>query len=106
MTSDSSSANQKLADANQCITQTAHDRNIDSPVQSCNQEKDWLEFELLNESDEGVADQRFTVTSASDKSILHKGKTDANGFVRLDGLTKREYKICFPDLDENAWEEI
>lgn len=65
----------------------------------------WIEIELLGEDDRpiGGIDYRLEL---SDGSIL-TGRLDGAGLARHQGLTQGgDCRICFPQLDEDAWSFI
>lgn len=68
------------------------------------QEKDWIEIELVGEDDKPVAGEKYRVT-LPDGSV-DEGTLDQNGWVRVAGFDKGSCKITFPDLDKGAWEFV
>ena len=36
----------------------------------------------------------------------HKGKTDNDGVVRVDGISKGECKVTFPTIHEDSWVKV
>ena len=68
------------------------------------EERSWIEFELVDEDDNPVPGEKYQV-ELPDGSIA-TGTTDENGLVRITGVDPGSCKICFPDLDKDAWEKI
>ncbi len=65
---------------------------------------DSLEFELVDEDEEGVADQGWELKLADEKR--QTGKTDADGHVRIENLKPGEVELTFPDLDGGSWKKL
>lgn len=64
----------------------------------------WIEIELVGEDDKPIAGEAYYVIGP-DKEEYH-GTLDDKGFARLVGLQKGSCKVCFPNLDGEAWEKI
>lgn len=65
----------------------------------------WLEFELVGENDQPVPWEEYMVV-LPDGSIT-SGYLDENGATRLQNIEQTGIcRICFPNLDEAAWEEV
>jgi len=63
-----------------------------------------LEFELVGEDGKGIPLEKYRVT-LPDGSV-REGVTGFNGGVRIGGLdVQGPFKISFPGLDEDCWEE-
>ncbi len=67
-------------------------------------EKTWIEIELVDESDEPVAGEKYRITVPDGR--VASGTLDGNGFARVDGIDPGTCQITFPDLDKDAWEKI
>jgi len=67
------------------------------------EEGSWIEIELVGEDDEPVPGARYRI-ELPDGSFA-SGSLDENGVARVEGFEAGTCKICFPDLDEEAWEE-
>jgi len=68
------------------------------------EEKSWLEVELIDEADEPVAGEKVLVTLPDGK--VYTGRTGPDGVLKVTGVEKgATCKICFPDLDKDAWEK-
>ncbi|MBN2271775.1 MAG: type VI secretion system tip protein VgrG [Sedimentisphaerales bacterium] len=63
----------------------------------------WIEIELVDEKDKPIPGERYKIT-LPDKSVAD-GTLDEKGFARLDGIEPGTCKICFPELDKEAWEK-
>jgi hypothetical protein len=62
----------------------------------------FIEIELIDGAGEPIADERYFVElpDGSKKS----GRTDAQGFARIDGVDPGTAKVSFPDRDKNAYD--
>jgi hypothetical protein len=72
-----------------------------------NQQKEnlsWIEIELVGEDDEGIPGEKYKIT-LPDESVA-EGTLDEKGFARIEGFEKGTCKVCFPDIDKEAWEKI
>jgi len=63
-----------------------------------------IEIELVGEDDEGIPGEKYKIT-LPDNSVA-EGTLNEKGFARVEGLEKGTCKVCFPDLDKEAWEKI
>lgn len=63
----------------------------------------WIEIELVGEDDEGIPGEMYKITLPDDS--VAEGTLDENGFARIEGFEKGTCKVCFPDLDQDAWEK-
>ena len=63
----------------------------------------WIEIELVGENDEPIPGEKYKIT-LPDGSVA-EGTLDEKGFAREEGFEMGTCKICFPELDEEAWEE-
>ncbi len=66
--------------------------------------KSWIEIELVGEDDEGIPGEKYKITLPDD--TVAEGTLDEKGFARVEGVEKGTCKVCFPDLDKDAWEKI
>lgn len=64
----------------------------------------WIEIELVGEDDEGIPGEKYKIT-LPDESVA-EGTLDEEGFARIEGFEKGTCKVCFPDIDKEAWEKI
>jgi hypothetical protein len=64
----------------------------------------WIEIELVGEDDEGIPGEKYKIT-LPDNSVA-EGTLDEKGFARVEGFKKGTCKVCFPNLDKEAWEKI
>ncbi len=68
------------------------------------EEKSWLEVELIDEADEPVPGEKVMVTLPDGK--VYTGHTNKDGLLKVTGVEKgATCKITFPDLDKDAWEK-
>jgi len=68
------------------------------------EELSWIEIELVGEDDEGIPGEKYKITLPDDS--VAEGTLDEKGFARVEGFEKGTCKVCFPDLDKEAWEKI
>jgi type VI secretion system secreted protein VgrG len=66
------------------------------------EEKGWIEIELLDEDDRPIAGERYRVILA-DGSTVAQGTTDDKGCARVGGIDPGTCKVTFPDRDKAAW---
>lgn len=64
----------------------------------------WIEIELVGEDDEGIPGEKYKITLPDDS--VAEGTLDEKGCARVEGFEKGTCKVCFPDLDKEAWEKI
>lgn len=71
-----------------------------SSTQAAAEETHFIEIELKDDEGKPVADEAYFVElpDGSTKS----GRTDANGYARIDGVDPGTAKISFPDLDKDS----
>ncbi len=67
------------------------------------EEKTFIEIELLDEADQPVAGESYEIT-LPDGSVT-TGTLDEKGFARVDGIDPGDCQITFPNLDKEAWEK-
>ena len=63
----------------------------------------WIEIELVGEDDKPIPGEPYEI-ELPDGSVA-SGTLDGDGFARVDCFEPGECKICFPNLDEEAWEK-
>jgi hypothetical protein len=64
----------------------------------------WIEIELVGEDDEGIPGEKYKITLPDDS--VAEGTLDEKGFARVEGFEKGTCKVCFPDIDKEAWEKV
>lgn len=64
----------------------------------------WIEIEMVDEEEEPVPSEKYKITLPDDS--VSEGTLDEKGFARVEGFEKGTCKVCFPDLDAEAWEKI
>lgn len=64
----------------------------------------WIEIQLVGEDGLGLEGQRCLLV-ASD-GTEHRGVTDGIGVARWTRLPPGACKVCFPELDADAWEAL
>lgn len=67
-------------------------------------ELSWIEIEMVDEEDEPVPGEKYKITLPDDS--VAEGTLDEKGFARVGGFEKGTCKICFPDIDKEAWEKV
>ena len=74
------------------------------PTEEEIEEKSWIEIEMVDEEDEPVSGEKYSITLPDDS--VAEGTLDGNGFARIDGIEPGTCKVTFPKLDAEAWEKI
>ena len=70
------------------------------------EEKDsWIEIEHVGEDDAGIPGEKYRII-LPDGETYADGTLDEKGFARVEGFEKGTCKVCFPDIDKEAWEKI
>lgn len=64
----------------------------------------WIEIELVGDDGTAVADEEYLIVTPEGQPL--RGKTDANGRARLDGLVAGSCRISFPRLDADEWKSV
>lgn len=64
----------------------------------------WIEIELVGEDDKGIPGEKYKITLPDDS--VAEGTLDEKGFARVEGFEKGTCKVCFPDIDKEAWEKV
>ncbi|MHC4198545.1 MAG: hypothetical protein ACYSU0_00940 [Planctomycetota bacterium] len=68
-------------------------------------ETSWIEIELVGEDDVGIPGEKYRII-LPDGETYADGTLDEKGFARVEGFEKGTCKVCFPDIDKEAWEKI
>ena len=68
------------------------------------EELSWIEIEMVGEDDEPIPGEKYKITLPDDS--VAEGTLDEKGAARVEGFEKGTCKVCFPDLDKEAWEKI
>jgi len=72
-------------------------------VQSCHEDTTWIDIKLVDENNEPIPGARFQILRP-DGTLLGErflGEDGCGGFENIDDL---DYRVCFPDLDQEAWD--
>jgi len=94
----------KTADEMDPIVAKALDAPTHKDPAEDEEEKSWLEVELLDEADQPVAGEKVMVTLPDGK--VYTGRTGPDGVLKVTGVEKgANCQITFPDLDKEAWEK-
>ncbi len=64
----------------------------------------WIEIELVGEDDEPIPGEKYRIVLPDGKTAA-EGTLDNKGLARVEGFEKGSCKVCFPDLDKEAWEK-
>lgn len=64
--------------------------------------KSWIEVELVGEDDKPIPGEKYEIKLPDD--TVATGTLDDKGFARIEGIEPGDCKICFPNLDKEAWE--
>jgi type VI secretion system secreted protein VgrG len=76
--------------------------NAEQAADEEEEERTWIEIELVDEADQPVPGERYEITTPDGRVV--RGTLDQNGFARVDGIQPGECRITFPRLDQEAWE--
>lgn len=93
----------KLKDSGGAAQDKSPSKSPNSPQQPCAGETAWIKIELVGEDDKGIPNQPYSIVLPD--GTERKGKTDANGVARVEGIKEGTCKISFPDLDAESWEK-
>lgn len=75
-----------------------------SPEEWVGKETTWIEVELVGEDNKPIAGELVEITVPDGR--VYKSSTDHLGLVRVAGFQKGACKVTFPNLDQEAWEEL
>jgi hypothetical protein len=70
-----------------------------------NEQANWIEIEMVGEDDEPIPGQAYRITLPDGETVA-EGTLDENGFDRLNDIDEGTCKVCFPELDKDAWEFV
>lgn len=93
-----------LRTAGDAASQQSASRAPGDTAMKCSPPVDWIEVHLVGEDGQGVADEPYLLVL--DDGSERRGKTDAKGVVRLEGVPKGAGRLMFPNLDKRAWEPL
>jgi len=65
----------------------------------------WIEIELVGEDDQPIPGERYRI-KLPDGETVAEGTLDDKGWARVAGFDPGSCQVCFPGLDEEAWEFI
>ena len=68
------------------------------------QEKSWIEIELVDEDGKPVAGEAYRITLPDGETVA-EGTLDAKGCARVDGIDPGTCRITFPGRDKAAWKK-
>lgn len=81
----------------------AHDAPAHQPDDD--EEKEWIELELVDEDDNPVPNEKYRITLPDGQTVA-QGTTDERGIARVTGIDPGSCQVTFPNLDKDAWEKI
>ncbi len=64
----------------------------------------WIEIELVGQDDLPIANEKYRITSAD--GTVANGHLNSKGWARVEPPGPGECEVTFPNLDQEAWEEI
>ncbi|HQU13045.1 MAG TPA: type VI secretion system tip protein VgrG [Thermodesulfobacteriota bacterium] len=77
-----------------------HKENVEDEEE---EEKSWVEIELVDEDGKPVPGERYRVETPDGK--IAEGSLDEKGFARINRVKPGNCKVTFPKLDKDAWEK-
>ena len=75
-----------------------------NPEEWQGKELSWIELELIGEDDKPITGELYEITVPDGR--VYRGSTDHLGLGRVAGFEPGSCKITFPNLDQDAWEEL
>lgn len=75
-----------------------------NPTEWEGKELTWIELELVGMDDKPVTGELYEIIVPDGR--VYRGSTDQNGLGRVEGFEPGTCKIRFPNLDQDAWEEL
>jgi type VI secretion system secreted protein VgrG len=63
----------------------------------------WIEIDLVDEENNPVAGERYRIVLPDGETVA-EGTLDENGFARVNWIEPGTCRVCFPELDRDAWE--
>ena len=76
----------------------------ESPEEWEAKETTWIEVELVGEDDKPITGELVRIVVPDGR--VYKSSTDHEGKVRVEGFEAGNCQITFPNLDQEAWEEL
>lgn len=67
------------------------------------QDTSWIELQLVNEAGQPVPGEAYEIIDAGGE-VLRSGNLDDSGQAHVGLPESGSYKVCFPNLDADAWE--
>lgn len=75
-----------------------------TPEEWAGVENTWIEVELVGEDDKPITGELVQITVPDGR--VYRSSTDHLGLVRVQGFKAGSCRITFPNLDQEAWEEL
>lgn len=91
-----------LAEAGRAADREFERSSAHGAVQAC-RSSTWIDIVLVGEDDEPIPNERFEVYRP-DGTLLGQGRLDENGCGGFEDIEDGQYEVCFPELDDSAWE--
>src|SRR5213593_4195568 len=93
----------KLKSASDAAQEVSPHKPVDSAAVPCPLKKHWIEIELVGENGVPVADEPYLIVTDQQE---YRGKTNAQGIARVEGIGAGPCRICFTSLDGEVWEAL
>lgn len=87
----------RLRSSERAVAQAKPKPKVSEPLQVL-PELTWIEFQVIDENDEPIADLDYKLILPDD--TIEKGKTDSRGVVRVEELEKGLCSVFFPALEK------
>lgn len=87
----------------QAVERQSADQRSPGVVAPCPR-KTWIVVRLLDAEGNPVKNRKYIIKAPD--GHVERGKLDASGSARLEGLDPGTCMVTFPELDGNAWERI
>jgi hypothetical protein len=91
----------KLKSSGEAAEEKSASKSPESPQQPCAGESAWIELELFDEHDKAISNEKYVLVLAD--GTERKGKTDAKGMVRVEGIAPGTCKVVFPWREPSWW---
>ena len=85
------------------MTRDARPTHKETAEDEDEEEKSWVEIELVDEDGKPVPGERYRVETPDGK--VAEGTLDEKGFARINRVKPGNCKVTFPKLDKDAWEK-
>src|SRR5688572_18564227 len=86
------------------VTSQAANQGPSATVRSCRESLTWIEIRLVDMEGNPVANEPYRIKLPD--GGVRQGKLDSNGRAREEGIRPGTCQVCFPELDQDAWERV